>query len=55
MNSKYDDFKLFQGYAQVSYCFEKLTKDDILQPFITQTNFITSTVSVANENTIDIG
>ena len=40
----YDDDDYSQGYSQIKEAFRALTKDDILQPYISDDNFRTSKV-----------
>ena len=40
----YDDDDYSQGYAQIKECFKALTKNDILQPYISDDNFRSSNV-----------
>ena len=42
----YDDDDYTQGYSQVKEAFRALTKDDILQPYITNDDYRTSNVRV---------
>ena len=41
----YDDDDYSQGYHQIKEAFKALTKDDILQPYISEDNFRTSNVA----------
>ena len=43
----YDDDDYSQGYHQIKEAFKVLTKDDILQPYISQEDFRTSNVRAA--------
>ena len=45
----YDDDNYSQGYYQIKEAFRALTKDDILQPYISDDNFRTSNAA-ANDN-----
>ena len=45
----YDDDDYSQGYGQIKEAFRALTKDDILLPYITETDFRSS------NNSIDVG
>ena len=40
----YDDDDYTQGFSQIKEAFRALTKDDILEPYITDDNFRTSNV-----------
>ena len=44
----YDDDDYSQGYHQIKEAFRALTKDDILQPFISEEDFRTSNVRAAD-------
>ena len=44
----YDDDDCSQGYHQIKEAFKALTKDDILQPYITEQDFRTSNVRAAD-------
>ena len=46
--SNYDDDDYSQGYHQIKEAFKALTKDDILQPYISEENFGTSNVRAAD-------
>ena len=46
----FDDDDYSQGYHQIKEAFKALTKDDILQPYISDENFRTSNVRV-----VDVG
>ena len=44
----YDDDNYSQGYHQIKEAFRALTKDDILQPYISEEDFRTSNVRIAD-------
>ena len=44
----YDDDEYSQGYHQIKEAFKALTKDDILQPYISEEDFRTSNVRAAD-------
>ena len=44
----YDDDDYSQGYHQIKEAFKALTKDDILQPYISEEDFSTSNVRCAD-------
>ena len=43
---KYDDDDYSQGYSQIKEAFRALTKDDILQPYISDHDFRCSNIRV---------
>ena len=43
---KYDDDDYSQGYSQITEAFRALTKDDILQPYISDQDFRSSNLQV---------
>ena len=55
INLNYAEDKNSQGYGRIVSCFTHLTKDDILQPYISQEDFITNNVNSAGDTTDDIG
>ena len=46
--SNYDDDDYSQGYHQIKEAFKALTKDDILQPYLSEEDFRTSNVRAAD-------
>ena len=51
----YDDDKNCEGFGQTVPCLQHLTKDEIVQPNITEEDFTTHFVNARGENTGDIG
>ena len=53
LNYNVDDY--IQGYGQIKEAFRALTKDDILQPYISDQDFRSTNVNAACEATDDFG
>ena len=54
-NLDYRGDKYCQSYGQLVSCFNHLTKDDILQPNISQKDFLPNNVKARDRNTEGIG
>ena len=50
----YDDADYFQGYGQIKEIFRAVTKDDILEPFISDQDFRLTHVNEAGEDDITV-